>query len=543
MGQYDDGGVSFAEARFAEARAYKESVAKKENDLAKKLSGINLLGKGINGYLNQRGQEADDKNLWARGNYEDLLSKSDEVRTTYDANKKNGTSNLKYLETNLYNAMVNEATVDYAKADLDTLRPAFRKEANRLALDNLPEYEEMIENAHNIPSFGEGGKDFQVWFDGQQTKRPRNIAQWLGGKAKRILKTNNKETLQHKATQAPEYDANQAFTKFGELAESIKAYHAVTDKGFDLTAVIEKAKTDGLYLGKVVKINPDVTRPDEYDFRAGTKTTRVITSVLRENVNQVANSNGTISPYITDTYEVDKVVSQIKDNQLTINDRLNISKLVKLGSPTAKAIDTILGSTPNFSDASKAMTLINNNPQDLKVDWSDEKAFGEAFDNYYSSFIQFKKHPTKKGIYVGNWDNNKKGYVENPNYIDIIKQEEWDKETQRTKYRQLGNQAEITGSDNLDGRPTKTYEPIKSLLANTVEEQEIFKTFTSSSGSAFSASGLDLGRKIEEATTRGDDYVNLGRLDLGMVFGITRLEGQEEELYWDIANQTFVKGK
>ena len=164
MGLYDDGGVEFAKQTFEEARAYKEKVAKDENDFSKKVLGIDFLVSGANYLIDENAAKADRANLWQRGNYESLVSQSEKIRTQDSLNKQTGKSNIKYLEDNLYTQILGEATKDYAQADLDKLKPAFRKYANNLATDGLDEYEAMLNNAYNIPSFGKNGEEFEDWY-------------------------------------------------------------------------------------------------------------------------------------------------------------------------------------------------------------------------------------------------------------------------------------------------------------------------------------------------------------------------------------------
>ena len=91
------------------------------------------------------------------------------------------------LENNFYTQILDEATKDYSQADIDKLKPAFRQYANQLAQGGLDEYEAMLENAYNIPSFGENAEDFEAWYE-QNSETLRNLVEWSGQKVKKIFK-------------------------------------------------------------------------------------------------------------------------------------------------------------------------------------------------------------------------------------------------------------------------------------------------------------------------------------------------------------------
>ena len=542
MGLYDDGGVEFAKQTFEEARAYKEKVAKDENDFSKKVLGIDFLVSGANYLIDENAAKADRANLWQRGNYESLVSQSEKIRTQDSLNKQTGKSNIKYLEDNLYTQILGEATKDYAQADLDKLKPAFRKYANNLATDGLDEYEAMLNNAYNIPSFGKNGEEFEDWYK-NNSNVPRNFVQWAGKKVKKIFKTNNKETLTHEVNKASEYNPNTgAFKPFGDLESSIKSYHAVTDKGFELAEIITKAKKDGLYLGKVVKIN-NPSSVDSYDYRKGIKITSISQSVLRENVNNVTDKNGKVPAYITDTYDIGTSTSQIKENMLTFTNIQDIKKLVKPGSLTAKNLDIILNNAPTFTEGTKAMELINSNTDDLAINWQDEKSFNEAFDTWYSASIQYAKHPTKDDKYLGKFDINLKKFVENPDYMEVIKKEGLDRETQRKIFKERGSSIGLEGTNNIEGEDTEQYTPLTSFYEKNPQVEEVLNTSLKAEGLGFSPNGFDLGRKIEQSISQGEQYVSLGIQDIGMVFQIPELEGTTINLYYDIEAQSYVQGK
>lgn len=545
MGLYDDGGIEFAEEQFAKSRAYKEKVAKDQEKFTQRLLGIDTLVKGANALINANAKKADANNLWQRGNYESLVSQSTDIRNQDKLNKSSNISSLKYLENNFYTQILDEATKDYSQADIDKLKPAFRQYANQLAQGGLDEYEAMLENAYNIPSFGENAEDFEAWYE-QNSETPRNLVEWSGQKVKKIFKINNKETLEHEADKAIKYNPSAgAFKSFGALEESIKSYHAVTDEGFKLAEIIEQAKKDGLYLGKVVKIN-NPTSEDVFDYKKGTKTSVTTQSVLRENVNNIEDEQGKVPAYILDVYNVSKNVSQIKENMLTFKNIQDIKSLAKPGSNLAKQLDVILKNNPTFADGSLAYEEINNNPSDLNIDWQDEESFNRAFDDWYSGLIQFELHPSKdkKNVYLGRWDNDAKRYTENPNYMNVIKEQGLDRETQKKRFKEYGSTAGFRGSNFMGGEDSETYTPLTNLIKKTPSLEEAFKRSLQPEGLAMSSNGFDLMSKTQEAINNEEDFVNLGQQDLGIVFQIPELEGTIINLYYDILNQAYVqKGK
>jgi len=546
MGLYGDGGVEFAEKQFADARKYKDNQAKKQNKFAQKLLGIDALVSGANYLIDERAKEADEKNLWAKGNYESLLEQSKKIREQDALNKNNNISNSKYLENNFYNQILTQATEDYPVADIDKLKPAFRKQAANMASESLAEYNAMLKNASNIPTFGKNGEEFEKWYTSNASNVPRNAIQWAGKKVKRYFKTNDKETLTSQVADADEYNpSTTAFKPFENLEQSIKSYHQATEDGFELAATITQAKKDGLYLGKVVKIFNPIS-VDTYDYTAGTKISNLTTTVLRENVNNIADEDGNVLAYIQDSYKSPATVSQIADNRLTHSDIMNLKKLVAPGSVTAKSLDTIFDGDNTFKAGTKAMKLINENPDDLAVNWSDEKNILEAFDIYYSNLIQFAEHTSIKNKYLSQFDSGTKLHKANPMFKDEIKKQNLDRDYQLTLFRKYGTRTNsIIGTNSLNVSPSKPldYTDVSSLLKDNPDDLETLKTMLGTSGMAFDVNGYNLIPKIEQANRDGLKYVDLKVHDLGSYFDIASLKGNKAHLYFDIENKTFVTGK
>ena len=547
MGLYGDGGIKFAEEKFADARKYKDDQAEKQNKFARNLLGIDALVSGGNFLIDERAKEADEKNLWAKGNYESLLEQSKKIREQDNLNKSKNISNSKYLENNFYNQILAQATEDYPAVDVNNLKPAFRKQAATMASESLTQYNAMLKNASAIPTFGKNGEEFEEWFSSNASDVPRNAAQWVGKKVKRYFKTNDKETLTSQVSKADEYNpSTKAFQPFGTLEQSIKSYHQATEDGFELAETIKQAKKDGLYLGKVVKIFNPVS-VDTINYTKGTKTSTLTTTVLRENVNNIEDSDGKVAAYIQDSYTSAPTVSEIKDNRLTHSDIMNVKKLIALGSPTAKALDKIFDGDNTFKAGTKAMKIINENPQDLIINWNDEKNILESFDIFYSNLIQFSEHgKTEKTIYLSKFDDNTKLYTINPMYKDEVNRQGLDRESQLSQFRKFASRSNfIVGVNSLSG-PISTpldFTNVSSLLKDNPDDLKTLETMLGTTGMAFNASGYNLMPKIEQATMAGLKYVDLNIHDLGSYFDIDSLKGNKAHLYFDIENNTFVTGK
>ena len=542
MGLYDDGGVAFAEQKFAEAKQFKIDQAKSQDKFARKLLGIDTVVQGISEVINQRAKEADDSLMWQRSKYEELISRSQSTRELNERNKEKGITNLQYLEENLYNKMIEEAAATYTKTDLDSLKPVIMKYSKTLAKDGLQEYEDLIKASYSIPKFGENGEEFEAYYNSQAADTPRSISDWVGKKVRKVLKTNDKETLKNELPNSKEFDPKAgAFAKFGELEQAIKSYHAYTEKGFDLSEVIKQAQKDGVYLGKVVKIN----EPKEsitFDYEKGIKTTRLTQTMLRENINNI-EVDGKVPNYIVDSYNLGETATLITENRMTFSDIQNIKKLAQPGSDLAISLDNILSNNPTFANGTLAMQEINKYPNQMAVDWSNETDKMELFNIWYSNIIKTAEHPSKKGTYLGEFDNKLNLYVPNNLYKDIIEQTGYDRKTQFKIFNQLGVEGIINGANNINNDNTNIeYTPLSSSLKDN-NELEILKTLTEPDGLAFDPSGFDLGRKIEQANIDGLDYVNLGNQDIGKVLELPSLKGTNLNLYWDIKNNSFVTGK
>ena len=194
MSRYDyQGTLDFAQQKIDEARDYREEQIKKQEKFAKILLMFDTAVRGANALINQRAAELDAKQLPQKAAYQNLLTRSQNFRTAEAERIKSGVSVEDYLENKYFTQLETEAQKDFSYLSPAQYNKALREEASKLAKANLSSYNNLIETTKNIPTF----EDFTEYYE-QQADIPRNLASWIGSKAKGFIRKETEETLKLK---------------------------------------------------------------------------------------------------------------------------------------------------------------------------------------------------------------------------------------------------------------------------------------------------------------------------------------------------------
>jgi len=384
MGLYDDGGIQFAEDTFAKSRAYKEKIAKDQDNFTKNLFGIDKLVQGASFLINQRAEEADNKMLPQKAKYQALNTSAENWRTTEQERIKSGKSVQDYLSDMYYENLETQAKEDYSYLNKNQYAKALRKQADTLAIANVSTYQDLIEAANNIPTF----EDFTEFYE-DQADIPRNLFSWVTKGAKKVFKRETEETLKIKNAKANDaLYGTKMFDKYESLSSAIHAYELVTGKGKELTDII-----DNLLLktgGAMPEFSKQIDGSAVYDYDKGTITKEKYLWVA------TAKPNGTPEYLPKNKHLVSTSVKLMTDDEQgflsedAIKNLLSEVKVKYRGRITDILYPDDDGKVTS-AEVAMARKYLGENTHMYDIDGSNMKSIEDGFEKYQSSRIMFMK--------------------------------------------------------------------------------------------------------------------------------------------------------
>lgn len=519
MSRYDyQGTLDFAQQKIDEARDYREEQIKKQEKFSKRLLMFDTAVRGANALINQRAAELDAKQLPQKAAYQNLLTRSQNFRTAEAERIKSGLSVEDYLENKYFTQLETEAQKDFSYLSPAQYNKALREEASKLAKANLASYNNLIETTKNIPTF----EDFTEYYE-QQADIPRNLASWIGSKAKGFVRKETEETLKLKNERADDALYGTAmFDKFGELSTALKAYDTVTNQGIDAAKIINRLK---LTTGRLV---PDMEQKEtikEVDKIKGITTEKIIVSLA------TMTPDGNIEYRPENKHVIAEVTSRTGEDRVTLTD---VNKLLELTKPEEqKNIQAILQTKgdglPTYKQYEEARKYLTDNPSAYAIDWQDEASKEKAFPSWYSAQIQYVKDPTTGDFISKEVDGV---FIIDENYREVAIELGLDEISMREEFNKLGTSASV--------KPLTKYEVLtqnKKDLMNLVPEENKtnYKDLIENQDSEL----YDIiGIKISKSDA-DEDIVSLGVLDLNMLMPNLGLQGSRE-LFWDKRTQKII---
>lgn len=460
MARYDiESDVQFAEKRFAEARAYREKVAKEQDDFAKKLLGLKGVVEGVNLMVNNAADEMERKQLPKKASYDVLNARSESIRNEEAARISSGLSVQDFLENKYFTQLSQEASQTFSQLSPAQYTKALRAEAAKLATNNVSSYESLVKAANNIPDF----ENFDEFYK-ENSNMPRSIAGWIGNKAKSFLKKETPETLKIKNEKASDALYGTAlFKNYKNLETQLIAFDTVTSKGIDAVKIINNLnlKTGGLNANaSKMETKPIIDEPN------GLK--KEIT-IFYGATNKLDGTGVEFRP--ENIVVLDERISKIDDNLATLTEVNNLYTLADK-EHHAKLSD-ILSSTegrPTFAQYQKAREYLATN-QAYAINWQDEAAKERAFPTWFSSQIIGVRASDGKLIAR---DLDMDGVYEiNPKYMDEARKLGLDEQTLKQKYNKLGSEANnqtLTPDDLVIRNTTDLLTEVPEEFKNDYEE-------------------------------------------------------------------------
>lgn len=195
MAFYEDGGVSFAEKQFSEARKRKEATAKKEEKFAKNLQALNFGLAGANWLINEQADKLESEGAVGRAWYLDANQTS---KSWKDMIK--GYEDLGYSRDQMFFEEKRKQLTDYVQNlygeefDINGYRDAINKISKDFTDDevNLEAWNKVVDAQLKIPSLSQ---DDVIKLIQQEGKQPRSVAAFFGNKFLKVAKSHDQETL------------------------------------------------------------------------------------------------------------------------------------------------------------------------------------------------------------------------------------------------------------------------------------------------------------------------------------------------------------
>ena len=482
MGLYDDGGIQFAEDTFAKSRAYKEKIAKDQDNFTKNLFGIDKVVQGASFLINQRAEEADSKMLPQKAKYQALNTSAENWRSKEQERIQSGKSVKDYLYTLYLNQMKADvaANDDYSKLNTNSYLSALREQATKMSEANVDEYEALIKAANNIPTF----EDFTEYYE-DQADIPRNLFSWITKGAKKVFKKETPETLKIKNAKADDaLYGTKMFDKYKDLKSGLLAYEVAYGEGDTAIKILDKLKEDNLLRGDYAGAERDL---DTFNVRI--ENGIIYKDKIRHFASTDADGKLVYRPedkHVWATTEVE-VLDDDKSGMLGANSEKveNFFGLIKeeyrhlyafvLQEKGEDGEVTIRGKIPQ-PVYNKAWLMANNNPHHWIMDGANEENLMQSLDTYTNIIYN--------GLYMdaqNNFNRDANGFNNpnfDPNTAELVTK--YDREADR--YSIINKYAKFITAEGLDLAGLNEAFQNKVRLSNTKpvenkEEQE-FKNAT-----------------------------------------------------------------
>ena len=520
MSRYDyQGRLDFAQQKIDEARDYREKQIKKQDKFAKRLLMFDTAVRGANALINKKAEELDAKQLPQKAAYQNLLNRSQNFRTAEAERIKSGVSVEDYLENKYFTQLETEAQKDFSYLSPAQYNKALREEASRLAKANLTSYNNLIETTKNIPTF----EDFTEYYE-QQADIPRNLASWIGSKAKGFVRKETEETLKLKNERADDALYGTAmFDKFGELSTALRAYDTVTNQGIDAAKIINRLN---LTTGRLVPNMEQKETVTEVDKIKGVTTEKVIVSLA------TMTPDGNVEYRKENKHVIAEVTSRTGEDRVKLSEIENLYKLVK--PEEQKNIMAILQTKgdglPTYKQFEEARKYLTENPDAYAIDWTDVANREKAFPSWYSTQIQYVRDASGENI-AGDSDNDGV-YTILDDKRKIAEEMGFDEVTMRNQFTKTAD--DMTPSTSVYEIKMKN----KKDLSEKISQENLSfynDLITDSSSDLYEI----IGPAINAGREKGEEVFSLGVFDFEKLFPNLGLKGNQE-IFWDDTRNTLV---
>lgn len=250
MALYDDGGIGFAEEKFAESRKRNEEIAKEQEKFSKNLLGVEAVVKGASYLINQRADTLQEAQVPQRARYENFLQNHEQIQKNLAPYIAQGGNKLEYL-TNYYHDIYKvEAASVKPNLAVDSYDGWLRDQAGVKAKNMLPVFEKMQTESQDVPTFKEFIDDYEKY---SKNTAPRSIAGATSKFVKNLFSKETPETLKYKNGKAQNaLYGTPVFKEITELESAVKDFQAEGNGIADLVVELNKKAKAGDFKFKTV---------------------------------------------------------------------------------------------------------------------------------------------------------------------------------------------------------------------------------------------------------------------------------------------------
>ena len=495
MALYDDGGIGFAEEKFAESRKRNEEIAKEQEKFSKNLLGVEAVVKGASYLINQRADELESSFGPAKAKYKSYIQNAEATTTYWNEVQKNG--GVDYLQKQIFDSYM--ASVKEVKPfeEVKNISSLIYDEATTKANELYTALESKAIQAKDVPTLQDFIDDYDNFTDIQA---PRTLFGAATKGIKRILGRENAETLEYKKGIAKDKLFNTASIKnIDEFAKVAEAYDKLGYDTPELIRKIEKQYQKGL--GK--RIESTDTKQFSFSSSPGRTTTQFL------NVIKYADGSASTEVILESTgLDTAATMTEVAETGLLMRIQPQfqdefIKTLEKGGEGNALK-----------SNISEAISLAARNNW-FKVDVTNLNDSMTFINANYQAELQ-GKIDKKNNMPMVRMNDETREWEILPEYRSLAEKEGWDKPTYiqtqldqlQTNYtvNQIGNGNIKTDSINTTSIESQITDPSKLEEFNSVIENpnsNVYK-FTQS--------------KIKDKTSGIIDITNGNPVDLNMFF-------------------------
>ena len=525
--------TAYGESLLAGKIRRSEERAESKDKFGKIIAGFKAgVGFG-NVLLDNHIKDADQNQQWQMGSYQDMLNRKNNIISEDDARITENISIETYL-TNKYQAEIMAQLTDMYEGQgisIPHLKPYARSEALKMAKEDQVKYEALVKSSRSFPTFENFAKTYQDYSD-----TPRNLGAFFGARIKKWVTKETPESVEAKnKKEADALYGTDMFDKFKGLKVDIDAYDAVIGDGPDLVSLINKAKKESKFVGRIFEEGVKVYSDTKSDGTTITEDHYLLVPRY--------NPDGGIT---SETIAIGSTSSPADGSLMSFAEIGKFLELVKQGSPHYIAVNKILNSgkldRPGFKEHMAAQAYLNANPDAYAIEWQDQKAVMDAFPTWFSGeikniMIDDPNNPNGPQVHLGTKDKLKDIWSIREEYTHIAKEMGLDETSMLMKFQELGIHASGTTYTNTGAYLTATQlrrDGFKDLskMFTTTKQQEEYTKFLEGVTDDDSAFGQLFGSQLELYKDSDLDIIPLAD-DVLLEDLFPSMKGSKGDLYFN----------
>jgi len=510
MGLYDDGGIGFAEEKFAESRKRNEEIAKEQEKFSKKLLGFDALVTGANVLVNQRANELESSFGPAKAKYKSYIQNAEATTTYWNEVQKNGGKS--YLQKQIFDSYLAAAKDTNPYKDIESISGWINEQATEKANELYTALENKATQAKDVPTMEDFIKDYENF---TEIQAPRTLFGAATNGIKRILGRENSETLEYKKQIAKDKLFNTDVIKeIDEFAQFADVYDKL---GYNTPELLTKMN-EQFVEGKGGKLGKKILKTEIKTMQNNSKP-----GYTKEKaVSFVTYTDGSVATPKTllesETPNDSLLMSEV--GEMTLVNRVRAEHVPKF-------IELLKGdgnvALKENASAANAWALENNA---YKENLDDLKKANDIIDTNYED--ELKSKFTKDGKAMFYQDPVTKDFRVSAEFLPQAKAEGWDAQTfRKNKLIELGiNQKEKNKIEKIKNGVPEELNNFDEITNDT------FKELASNPNSLISKATMSL---VGNQTSGIVDLGNGNPIDLDKFFPDSGLKGMANVSY-DIDN-------